>query len=408
MGQVSDILIVGGGLNGCTLALALAGTGCRVTLIEARASQEQAAVDFDGRSYALALGSQRMLAALGLWDAVAGDAQAILDIRVSDGHAGQGGGAFGLHFDHSEIQEGPMGYMVEDRHLRRVLLARVAAEKAITCIEGRAVVAQEVDPRGIRVTLDDGAVLSGRLLVGSDGQQSGTARRAAVKHVGWSYGQTALVCAVDHVQPNHGIAHQFFMPEGPLAILPLKGNRSSIVWTNPTDLAEGINAMDDAGYVAALQPRFGDFLGDVTLAGARFTYPLGLSLAQQFVTDRVALIGDAAHRVHPIAGQGLNAGLKDVAALAQVLAEAARRGEDMGAGDVLARYQSWRRFDVMTLAVATDGFNRLFSNDNPFLRAARDIGMGVIQSTAGLRRGIIREAAGLTGDLPDLMQGRPL
>ncbi|MGB8623160.1 MAG: FAD-dependent monooxygenase, partial [Paracoccaceae bacterium] len=225
---------------------------------------------------------------------------------------------------------------------------------------------------------------------------------------GWGYGQTALVCAIGHEKPHHGIAHQFFMPPGPLAILPLPGNRCSIVWSETDARAARIQAMDDDGYLAELRPRFGDFLGEIHLAGARFTYPLSLSLANAFVAERVALVGDAAHGVHPIAGQGLNLGLRDVGALAEVLVDAHRRGEEIGAPDVLARYQQWRRWDTAMLAAATDGFNRLFSNDNPLLRGVRDIGMGVVNALPGLRRRFIREAAGLNGDLPRLLKGRPI
>ena len=258
------------------------------------------------------------------------------------------------------------------------------------------------------VTLSDGQVLNARLLVGCDGKTSATATRASIKRQGWSYGQTSLVCAIAHERSHGGCAHQYFMPPGPLAILPLKDNRSFIVWTEADDVAQEINARDDAGYVDALRPRFGDFLGEISLAGVRFTYPLALSLAERFVADRVALVGDAAHAVHPIAGQGLNAGLKDVAALAETLTEARRRGEDLGRADVLARYQQWRRFDTATLALATDTFNKLFSNDNPLLRLGRDIGLGLVNRSRLARRSFIREAAGLTGDVPRLNRGLPL
>ncbi|MEO0693997.1 MAG: FAD-dependent monooxygenase, partial [Pseudomonadota bacterium] len=254
----------------------------------------------------------------------------------------------------------------------------------------------------------DGQVLNARLLVGCDGKTSATATRAGIKRQGWSYGQTSLVCAIAHERPHGGCAHQYFMPPGPLAILPLKDNRSSIVWTEADDVAQEINARDDAGYLDALRPRFGDFLGEISLAGVRFTYPLALSLAQRFVADRVALVGDAAHAVHPIAGQGLNAGLKDVAALAETLTRARRRGEDLGRADVLARYQQWRRFDTATLALATDTFNNLFSNNNPILRFGRDIGLGLVNKSPLARRSFIREAAGLTGDVPRLNRGLPL
>ncbi|QBF33783.1 2-octaprenyl-6-methoxyphenyl hydroxylase [Thalassococcus sp. S3] len=404
----SDILIVGGGLNGPALALAMAQTGHTVTVIDALPETVRKNAAFDGRSYALALASQRLLSVIGIWDAVAEHAQPMLEIKVTDGRAGQGPSPFFMHFDHAEIEEGPMGYMIEDRHLRRAFLDAMAASDRITQISGTAVVAQETGAQHASVVLEDEREISARLLIGSDGRQSGTAERAGIRRTGWDYGQTALVCAVEHDKPHNGIAHQFFMPGGPLAILPLTGNRSSIVWSEQTARALEIHAMEDAGYVEALRPAFGDFLGEIHLAGKRFTYPLNLTLANSFIAERLALIGDAAHGVHPIAGQGLNAGLRDVGALAQVLAEAARRGEDIGGEMVLERYQQWRRFDVASLAVATDTFNRLFSNDNPILRLGRDIGMGVVNALPGLRRGFIREAAGLTGDLPRLLQGRPI
>ncbi len=298
--------------------------------------------------------------------------------------------------------------MVEDRHLRRAFLDAMAASPDITHLSGETVVAQTIGPASASVTLDSGTILTGSILIGSDGRASGTAERAGIKRTGWGYGQTALVCAVAHEKPHNGIAHQFFMPPGPLAILPLTGNRCSIVWSETDAEAQRINALDDAGYLDVLRPRFGDFLGEISLAGKRFTYPLNLTIANRFVAARLALIGDAAHGVHPIAGQGLNAGLRDVAALAETLTLAARRGEDIGSPLVLERYEQWRRFDTATLAAATDAFNRLFSNDNTLLRAGRDIGMGIVNAIPSLRRGFIREAAGLTGDVPRLMQGKAI
>ncbi len=408
MEKATDILIVGGGLNGPALALALAQTGHSVTVVDALEEKVRKNAAFDGRAYALALASQRLLAAVGVWDRVAENAQPMLEIKVTDGHAGLGPSPFFMHFDHTEIEEGPMGLMVEDRHLRRAFLETVAEEKNVTQISGKTVVSQEIGAAGVALTLNDGSILRGRLLVGCDGRKSGTAARAGIKRTGWDYGQTALVCAIAHDLPHHGTAHQFFMPPGPLAILPLTGNRSSIVWSERTEMAKRINNLPEADYLQVLRPRFGDFLGDIRLEGDRFTYPLNLTIANSFISDRLALVGDAAHGMHPIAGQGLNAGLRDVGALAEVLTLAGRRGEDLGSGPVLARYQEWRRFDTASLAMATDMFNKLFSNDNPILRAGRNIGMGVIGSLPGLRRGFVREAAGLTGDLPKLLQGRAI
>ncbi len=400
----SNILIVGGGLNGPALALALARAGLRSTVIDALAEPTRKNAAFDGRAYALALASVRLLNNLGVWQRVAEHAEPMLEIKVSDGHAGQGPAPFFLHFDHAEIEEGPMGHMLEDRFLRRALLEAMAETPLITQISGDRVTAQEVGPKGATVTLASGKTLSARLIVGSDGRGSGTATRAGIRRTGWGYGQTALVAAIAHELPHHGIAHQFFMPHGPLAILPLPGNQSSIVWSETDETATQFAALSDADFMEVLRPRFGDFLGQIKLAGKRFTYPLSLSIANQFVAERLALIGDAAHGMHPIAGQGLNAGLRDVAALAQVLDEAKHRGEDFAAADVLARYQQWRRFDTATLAMATDLTNRLFSNDNPLLRVARDLGMGAVGAMPGLRRSFIREAAGLSGDLPALMR----
>ncbi len=246
------------------------------------------------------------------------------------------------------------------------------------------------------------------MVAGCDGRTSGTAKRAGIKRTTIDYQQTGLVCAIDHEKPHNGIAHQFFMPPGPLAILPLTGNRSSIVWTESTENAQRINNLDDAGYLEALRPRFGDFLGQISLSGLRFSYPLMLTLAQSFTGNRLVLVGDAAHGMHPIAGQGLNAGLRDIAALTEVLTLARRRGEDFARSDVLARYQQWRRFDTAALALATDSVNRLFSNDNKLLRIGRDLGLGLINQMPALRRGFIREAAGLTGELPRLMRGLPV
>lgn len=403
----ADVLIVGGGLNGPALALALAQTGLSSIVIDALPEDVRSGAGFDGRSYALALASVRMMRALGLWDDLADHAQPILEIKASDGRAGEGAAPFFLHFDHTELEEGPMGQMIEDRYLRRTLLDAMAAEPRITHRPGTRVVAQDTTGPAT-VTLEDCTTLTGRLLIGADGRQSGTAARAGIKRTGWDYGQTALVCAIGHELPHNGIAHQFFMPPGPLAILPLPGNRCSIVWSETHARAAQISALDDAAYLDVLRPRFGDFLGEISLTGARYSYPLKLSLAQAFVAPNLALVGDAAHGIHPIAGQGLNLGLRDVGALAEVLGAAKRRGEDFAALPVLERYQRWRRFDTTAMALGTDTVNRLFSNDNALLRAARDIGMGLVSATPALRRGFMRQAAGLTGDVPKLLRGERL
>lgn len=401
----SEVLIVGGGLVGPVLALALAMGGIASRVLDAAPAKVLKDPEFDGRSYALALSTVRMLMTLGLWDVVAGNAQPILDIKVSDGRPGEGASPLFLHFDHREIEEGPMGHILEDRYLRKALLEAIGAEPLISVENEVEVTGQEVMPGGVSVSVSEDA-RKGVLLVGCDGRGSGTAERAGIRRTEWAYGQTSLVCAIEHELPHLGCAHQFFMPAGPLAILPLPGNRSSIVWTEETARAAEVQALDDAGYLEVLRPRFGEFLGGIGLAGKRFTYPLSLSLAQSLTAPRVVLAGDAAHGIHPLAGQGLNLGLRDVAALAEVLIEAKRRGEEIGAADVLDRYRRWRNFDIAAMAAATDGINRVFSNDNPLLRLGRDLALGTINRAPMLRRAMIRQAAGLSGDLPKLMQGR--
>ncbi len=408
MEKDADIVIVGGGLNGPALALALAQAGLRVVVVDARQASARAEVGFDGRAYALAIASKRLLEVIGVWPALADKVQPILKIKASDGVVGRGPAPFFLTFDAAELEEGPMGFMAEDRHLYAAFLGAMQVA-GVTLISGETVVAQEVGAQSVVVTLASGRRISARVLVGCDGRSSGVAVRAGIARTGWGYGQTALVTAIAHEFDHGGVAQQYFMPSGPLAILPLPGgHRSSIVWSETDAQAAAIQGLSDADYLEALRPRFGTFLGEISLAGERFTYPLSLTLANSFVAPRVALVGDAAHGVHPIAGQGLNLGLRDVGALAQVLVEATRRGEDIGAVDVLERYQTWRRFDSTALALGMDGVNRLFSNDNPVLRLGRDLGLGLVSAVPGLRRRFMRQAAGLSGEVPKLLAGRAI
>ena len=402
-----DIVIAGGGLNGPALGLALADAGLSVAVVDGRPADARAGDAFDGRAYALALASQRLLAALGLWDGLAADAQAIRKVQATQGQAGSGPGPFGLHFDGAEIEEGRLGYMLEDRFLYRALLA--AMRDRVAHLSGITVEGQEADGTGIRVALSDGRNLRARLLIGADGRQSGVAARAGIRRTGHDYGQIALVAAVDHELPHEGTAYQYFMPTGPLAILPLPGNRSSIVWSETRANARAISELPDDEFLSVLRPRFGEAHGAISLAGPRFSYPLNLTLAERYVAPRIALIGDAAHGVHPIAGQGLNLGLRDVAALAEVIVAARRRGEDIGTDLVLARYQDWRRPDATALAFGMDGVNTLFSNANPVLRAARELGMGLVDAIPPLRRGFMRQAAGLSlAPMPRLLTGQRL
>ena len=408
MGTKFDIIVAGAGLNGCTMALALAASGFSVALIDRQDFAAMKDAEFDGRGYAIAHASHRMLKALGIWAALGDHTTPMLKIKISDGRPGEGGGPHVLEFDHAEIEEGPMGFMVEDRVLRPVLIEQCQAHPLIEVFAPVAVNDATQNSAATSVTLSDGQGLRARLVVGCDGANSPLAEAAGISRSFTDYGQTALVCAVSHAKPHDGTAHQFFMPAGPLAILPLTDNRSSIVWAETTENAARIARLDDEAFLAELRPRFGDFLGPIALAGKRFDYPLVLSTAENLVADRLALVGDAGHKVHPIAGQGLNAGLRDVATLAEVLTLAKRRGEDVGASDVLARYQRWRAFDVKSLTLATHGFNKLFSNDNMWLRMGRDLGLDAVAASPALRISFIREAAGLTGELPALLEGRAI
>lgn len=402
MSNKFDVAIVGGGLTGPLLAVALANEGLRVVVLDAQPADTRRSHDFDGRSYAISLASRRLLEALGLWQTLGDAAQPILDIKVSDGRAGSGASPLHVHFDHREIEEGPFGHMIEDRYLRRALMDAALAHDGITVRDSVRVTGW----RAGAVETEGSGDVTASLIVAADGRKSTIADLARIRRLGWDYHQTSLVCAIAHAKPHNGIAHQFFTPAGPLAILPLPGDQSSIVWTESRARAGEIMAMDDAAYLDALRPVFGDFLGDIALVGGRYAYPLGLSLAAAMTGPRMALAGDAAHGIHPLAGQGFNLGVRDVGALAQVLVEARRRGEDIGASDVLDRYAQWRRFDTAMMAAATDGINRLFSNDNPLLRLGRDMGLGLVQSVPGLRRMAMREAAGLTGELPRLLAGQ--
>jgi 2-octaprenyl-6-methoxyphenol hydroxylase len=271
-----------------------------------------------------------------------------------------------------------------------------------------AVAGFEATSNAVDVALAGGETISARLLVGADGARSKIRETADIAVHGWDYDQSAIVTTVAHERPHNGRAEEHFLPAGPFAILPLTGNRSSIVWTETAREAERIVALPDAEFLVELEKRFGLHLGDLQVTGARRAFPLGLFTAREFIAERLALIGDAAHIIHPIAGQGLNMGLRDVAALAEAIADAARLGLDIGAPDVLERYQRWRRFDTMTMGVATDGLNRLFSNHSDVLRLARDVGLGVVERIPVLKRVFIREAAGFTGEVPKLLRGEAL
>ena len=399
----SDIIIVGGGLNGSLMAIAAAKIGFSTVVLDSKENNDGVEDRFDGRSYALALSSVRLLKNLNIFEDIIDKSQPILNIKILDGKLVQGPSPFSLHFDNNEISDGPMGQMVEDRFIRKALFTKIIKNKQIDYKFNSKFTEYKKQNGYISVTLNNGKKLNTKLLIGADGRESELAKRAEVKKLGWKYNQTALVCAIEHETDHKGVAWQYFMPSGPLAVLPMTGNRSSIVWTEHNTNANAINLFDETKYTKVLSARLGNFLGKFKIIGDRHSYPLELSIADRFIDERLALIGDAAHSVHPIAGQGLNAGFKDIAVLAHIIQDAHRRGEDLGSLEVLKRYEEWRRFDSVQLAYSTDLFNKLFSNESEALRLARNIGLKLLDSIPVAKRNIIKEAAGITGELPRLM-----
>lgn len=410
-----DVIIAGAGLAGATFALAAAQGGLKVVLVDPQPFSAQLAPAFDGRSTAIAFSTFRMLDALGLGEGLRPHACRMDRILVTDGRrpgaASPAASSAFLRFDADEIGDRtdgePLGYMVENRRIR------VALSEAVTAagLEVRApasVAAVEAGPGRAAVTLEDGSVLEAPLVVGAEGRGSRVRQEAGVDTVGWGYGQSGVVATVSMGRDHGNVAHEYFLPSGPFAILPLTERRASLVWTETKRRAEALRAASDEAFHAHLMRRFGDFLDDVSVVGPRFVYPLSLQLAEQLTAPRTALIGDAAHAVHPVAGQGLNMGLKDAAALAEVLVEAVRLGEDIGSETVLDRYARWRRFDNAALAAGFDGFVRLFSNDIAPVRLARDLGIAAVNRIAPLRRAFMHEAGGATGDLPRLLRGEAL
>jgi 2-octaprenyl-6-methoxyphenol hydroxylase len=411
----ADVIIAGAGMAGATLALALHHAGLKAILIDPQPFDAQVAPTFDGRASAIAYSSFRQWRVLGVAERLVDHACPMDEILVTDGRS-PGAGAEAvlpvfMRFESSEIGDRsdgePLGWMIENRRIRAAL-GEVVGEAGITVLAPAAVAGVEVDAQSARVRLVDGRVLSAPLVVGAEGRRSVVREAAGINVIGWDYPQSGVVATVGMAEPHGGVAHEYFLPGGPFAILPLTGNRASLVWTEPRKRAEALRTASDPAFMAHLSRRFGDFLGPIEVLGPRFVYPLSLSLAERMAATRVALLGDAAHAVHPIAGQGLNLGLKDAAALAEVLAEASRIGEDIGSDAVLERYARWRRFDNVMLAAATDVFNRLFSNDNPLLRLARDAGLAAVNRIPAARRFFMQEAGGAVGDLPRLLRGEAL
>jgi 2-octaprenyl-6-methoxyphenol hydroxylase len=406
----ADVLIAGGGFAGLTLAIALRqALGPTFTVVVADPALGVSHTS-DERASAIVAAARRLFETIGVWQSVADDAQPILDMVVTDSRLNDAVRPVFLSFA-GEIEPGePFAHMIENRKL----VDAVEAKAREVGVELRAAAVKEFSPpssgegNNICARLSDGGEISTRLLVAADGARSTIRTAAGIATHGWNYGQSAIVINVEHERDHEGRAEEHFLPAGPFAILPLKGQRSSIVWTEQAREAERIMALPDDAFHAELEQRFKLHLGAIKVIGARRVHPLGFFVARAFITDRIALVGDAAHVIHPIAGQGLNMGLKDVAALAEVVVDAARLGLDPGSASVLEQYQRWRRFDTMTMGLATDGLNRLFSNRSDLLRLARDVGLGMVDRLPGLKRLFIREAAGLAGEVPKLLRGESL
>ncbi|EGP09428.1 2-octaprenyl-6-methoxyphenol hydroxylase [Bradyrhizobiaceae bacterium SG-6C] len=406
MSSQRSIVIAGGAFAGLGLALALRqGLGPEIPIVVADPAFAMRP-SRDPRASAIVAACRRLFEVVGVWDQVAETAQPILDMVVTDSRLEDATRPIFLTFG-GEVEPGePFAHMVENRHLINALATRAEAEG----IELNAVAVSNYDLQGegTRVSLSDGRVIDASLLVAADGAKSKLRERAGIATHGWDYDQSGIVVTVGHERDHQGRAEEHFLPAGPFAILPLKGNRSSLVWTERRGEAARIIELPEAEFQTELETRFGLHLGDVKALDRPRAFPLGYFVARSFIADRLALVGDAAHVIHPIAGQGLNMGLKDAAALAEVIVDAARLGIDPGQADVLERYQRWRRFDTVAMGVATNSLNMLFSNKSTLLRTVRDIGLGLVDRVPPLKSAFIRQAAGLSGEVPRLLRGEAL
>ena len=400
----SDLLIIGGGMIGLAKAVAAAQGGLSSVVVDRDDPHDMVADHFDGRASAVAQASRLALEAIGVWDHLGPTTGPIKEIRVTDGPS-----PLFLHYDFEEVGDEPLGHMAENRHIRSALLQAAQSHELITLCAPSAV--EELARGGDQVTarLKDGSKVAAKLVVAADGRGSATRQSAGINVRSWMYDQRAIVATIEHARDHEGIAHERFLPAGPFAILPLKGgHHASLVWTEKADLVDSYMALDEAAFLAEIEDRVGGFLGELSLTGPRFSHPLGFQIAERYLDDRLVLVGDAAHGIHPIAGQGLNLGLRDVAALAEVLTQTKRAGLDIGSQTVLEQYQRWRRSDNMLMAVVTDGLNRLFSNDIPPIALARRLGLAAVNQIPPLKALFMRHAMGQVGDLPRLMRGETL
>jgi len=400
----ADVIILGGGLVGLTLAIALDRHGIASIVIDPADPAATLASGFDGRASAVSITSWRMLEAIGVGARLEGQGCPIRSIRVSEGLAPDG-----LSFE-PEPDEGPLGIMFENRRLRSALRESALAAPLVSLLMPARPVRTERGQKGVEVVLADGRTVSGALLVGAEGRHSPTRDAAGIRPARWSYDHRAMIATVTHARPHGNIAYEIFYPAGPFAILPLLpdedgSHRSAIVWTVRSAEAPATLGLSERAYAAEVEKRMGGFLGEVKLCSPRSSYPLGFHHAARITAERLALVGDAAHGIHPIAGQGLNLGFRDVAALVEVLVEGARLGLDPGDAQLLARYERWRSLDTLMVAAATDGLTRLFGIPGGLASRVRRIGLGAVARVPALKRRFMDEARGQSGELPRLLRG---
>ena len=399
----SSVLIIGGGLNGYLLAYALTKANLSVTLVEEKPLGKRLKT-FDGRAYAISFSSLNVLKALNLWNQIKENAQEINKMLISKSDEERLPSSASLEFDKADLDGECIAFMVEDRHMKSVLVESLK-QTSVKILRNLKAISFQQEKNKTIVELSNGEKVTTDLLIAADGKKSEIAYSYGLSRLGWNYQQKALVCGVAHEKEHNGTAYQIFYPTGPFAILPLKGQNSSIVWTEPLKIADKIMNMSTKDFLDCLKVKFGNFLGDIKLISPKHSFELDLGFSRRIISNRLALVGDSAQNIHPLAGQGLNLGIRDVACLAEILIEAVRIGEDIGSAQVLQRYEKWRGLDSTLLFAATDSLNRFFSSGNKLVNLGNGASMRVVNYFPPVKKFLMREAMGVNGDLPKLLRG---